>query len=182
MITVDVIDKGFNKKIHKAIKTFNNLSDFFKEISADWHRTNEIELFKGRSGAGQWQGLSETLKQKALPEKQRYKYRKLTKLGKVPVMQGEDKRIRDGLTKTRSQYSVNKITSKNLIMGIENIPYAETHQKGLKVKTRYGSFKMPKRPFIFNEETGTKNFHLMIKRWKRMFESYYKGRLRGMGA
>lgn len=172
MIKVNVIDKGFNKKINHAVGVFRDMSEFFNEISSDWHRTNDVELFKGRSGPGRYKDLNE-----------KYKEQKREKAGFVyPVLKGENERIFDGLTKKTSPYSVNEVKKDSLVMGVKDIPYAETHQKGLRVRTRHGSFKMPERPFIFNEETGTKNFHLMINRWKKLFTYYYQRKLGGRTA
>ncbi len=177
MIKVKFVDQGFKKKIARALATFGDMSDYFRSIAADWRKTNDIELFRGRTGPGQYKDLS--------PEYKKRKGKPKAKggAGKVyPILLGKNSNIRNGITKKTSPYNVSLVGRRSLTVGIKDLPYAEIHQRGGKIRTKWGTINMPARPYIFNSKTGGINFQKQVERWMKELEFYTIRRLGGRTA
>ena len=151
MTTIRIDDRQVNKALKQLLSVTGDGRPVFKSIQSDWYKQNRT-LFKLKS-KGQYDDLSE-----------KYKVMKKRKAGFVyPILKAVNGRIESGLTETGSEYTVNEMTRNSLTLGVKGFDYGVYHQKG--------TSKMPKRPFIFNSQTGGPQYDRQMERWFKLISA-----------
>ena len=156
MVTGEMIDLGFQKKVAAALKAVKDLRPAFLSITSDWYKDNK-QIFMYKNTTMNYAPLNKKYAAQKVKRAQKLGYSINT--DGTPILKFSG-RLAASITIPKSEGSVYEITQTHLTLGTE-IPYAIYHQSNVQ------RTKLPYRPIILNKEVAAPVAHVFEMRTKR---------------
>jgi len=149
MVNFTIDDRQLQNKLKELSRIVSDLTPVFKIMRDGWFKNNKTIFYEGNHKfypkyKGKKDGSGNTA---YMRWKQKHGKRKKA----YPMLIGENGNIEAGLTSKTSQYAVKSVGRNYLVLGIKGKDYFEHANK--------------ERPYIFNKETGGKQYKLQTLGW-----------------